>query len=244
MLQVTRGIVLRPVKYGETSLICSIFTEQFGVQSYLVKGVRTSKAKGNGAGLLQPATLLDLTVSHMAEKNLQYIRELHPAYIYSSLQSEVVKNSIALFSVELLLRLLPEHAPLPDLFDFAFHYFTELDKRPLDEVANFPLHFIIQCSRQLGYDIRGGYSEHTPHLNLQEGAFTDHPPAIAPFVSDEDARTLDKLLHVTDQNGLRDVRMNAPMRFRLLDWYIAFLHQHTQHLGNIKSLTVLQAILH
>src|SRR6476661_3747757 len=106
MLQTTRGITLRSVKYGETSLICSIFTETYGIQSYHLKGVRAVKARSNRAGLLQPATLLDLVVDHRPQKNLQHVREFHPAYIYCSLQEEVVKNSIALFSVELLLKLL------------------------------------------------------------------------------------------------------------------------------------------
>lgn len=244
MLQTTNGIVLRSVKYGETSLICSMFTEQYGVQSYLVKGIRTTKAQGKRAGLLQPATLLDLTVYYHAQKNLQHIREFHPSHIYTSLQEEVVKNSIALFSVELLLRLLPEHAPLPELFNFTHEYFVQLDTMPVEEVANFPLYFIIQCSRFLGYDISGTYTELTPHLNLQDGAFTAHPPAITPYVSDEDARMLDKLLNAEGFPNLHNLAMSAQMRFRLLDWFIAFLQQHTQHLGNIRSLHVLQAILH
>ena len=36
MLYKTRGIVFRFVKYGETSIIVTIFTELFGLQSYIV----------------------------------------------------------------------------------------------------------------------------------------------------------------------------------------------------------------
>lgn len=244
MLQHTRGIVLRAVKYGETSLVCSIFTEQSGVQSFLVKGVRSARAKGNKAGLLQPSTLLELNTYFRPQRNLQYLGEFHPAYLYASLQEDVVKNSIALFSVELLLRLLPEQAPLPELFDFTFGYFCLLDKSSSAQAANMPLYFIIECSRLLGYDIRGNYDPETPHLNLQEGAYTAHPPALAPYVPDEDARALNALLRIEDPAQLAGVAMNGPMRFRLLQWYIDFLQQHTQHLSNIRSLQVLQAILH
>lgn len=45
MIYSTKGIVLRTIKYGETSVIASIFTESFGVQSYIVNGVRTSGKK-------------------------------------------------------------------------------------------------------------------------------------------------------------------------------------------------------
>ncbi|HXS35918.1 MAG TPA: DNA repair protein RecO [Flavipsychrobacter sp.] len=244
MLQTTKGIVLRSVKYGDTSLVSTIFTRIYGVQTYMVKGVRTSKAKSNRAGLLQPATLLDMVVYQRPQHNMQHIREFQLAHIYQSLQQEVVKNSIALFSVELLLRLLPEQAPLSDLFDFAFDYFCMLDEMPVEDVANFPLYFVLQCGRLLGYELKGSYTANTPHLDLHEGGFSSQAPVVTPFVNDTDAKALAQLLRINAVSELKAVDMNSTMRYRLLDWYIAFLHQYTQHLGNIKSLAVLQAILH
>jgi DNA repair protein RecO (recombination protein O) len=244
MLQKTNGIVLRSIKYGETSLVSTIFTALHGVQTYMVQGVRNAKAKNNRTGFFQPATLLELVVYQRAQQNMQRIREYQPAYIYTSMQEEIVKNSIVLFSAELLLRLLPEHAPMPELFDFTYDYFVQLDKMDVTAVANFPLYFIIQCSRFLGYDVKGNYSDETPHLNLQEGGFTIHAPMLTPFVNDEDAKVLSRFLELNELAELKSVEINAAIRFRLLDWYMAFLQRHTQHMGNIKSLAVLQAILH
>jgi DNA repair protein RecO (recombination protein O) len=244
MLHNTRGIVLRSVKYGETSLIVTIFTELYGVQSYIVQGIRSAKAKQQRAGLLQPATLLDLVVYHKPQNNLQRIKEFQPAYIYHSLHEEIVKNSIALFSAEVLLRLLPEHASMPEAFDFTFNYLSELDKLPLNDVANFPLYFTIGLSRIMGYDIHGSYTQETPNLNLKEGAYTHSPPAAGPYVNDEDAAALSKLLPVTEVDKLKSIELNAATRSRLLDWYLEFMHMHTQHMGTIKSLAVLQAVLH
>lgn len=244
MLDNTRGIVLRSVRYGETSLISTLFTELHGVQSYMVQGVRSSKAKSQKAGLLQVATLLDMVVYHNPQKKLQRIREFRPAHIYNSVQEEIVKNSIAQFSAELLLKLLPEHAIMQELFEFAFDYFVQLDTMPVNDVANFPLWFIIQCSRILGYPVHGAYSSATPYLNLKEGAFMSQAPANASQLYEDDAKALSMLLQISTYPGIKSVSMNATMRYRLLDWYIEFLQEHTQHLGNIKSLGVLQAILH
>src|SRR4051812_44832359 len=115
MLQKTNGIVLRSVKYGDTSLVTTIFTAVSGVQTYMVKGVRTSKAGKNRAGSFQPGVLLEMVVYQQPHKNIQHIREFQAAYLYNSLHENVIKNSIGLFSAEVLLRLLPEHAPLPVL---------------------------------------------------------------------------------------------------------------------------------
>lgn len=240
----TQGIVLRSVKYGDTSLITTIFTSLYGVQPFMVQGVRSVKAARNRSGLLQPGMLLDMVVYHQPLKNMQRMREYQPAVIYQSILQDVIKNSVSLFSVEVLLRLLPDAAPLPDLFDFVYDYFTVLDKTPTRQVGNFPLFFIINCSRQLGFELKGSYSAETPHLDLQEGGYTPNPPALAPFMSDDDCRMLSNLIATNTYDTLEHTEMGTAMRMRLTEWYIAFLQRHTQHMGNIRSLQVLQAILH
>ena len=244
MIETTRGIVLRSVKYGESSLISSIFTRTYGVQSYMVQGIRTTRSRHNKAGLLQPAALLDLVVYQKPHGGLQRIRDMQFAHIYTRMQEDIVRNSIALFSVELLLRLLPEHAPQPELFDLATHYFVQLDRMPIEGIANFPLYFLVECGRCLGYGIRGEYSLQTPYLNLHEGAYTSAPPVIQPFVEEGAARALSLLSKLETAERSGEILMNAGMRFGLVEWYISFLQRHTQHMGAIRSLQILQMILH
>lgn len=244
MLHNTKGIALRAVKYGDTSLIATIFTEQYGVQSYMVQGVRSNKAKNNKAALLQPATLLDMVVYHKPQTKLHRIKEFQYAYIYTQLQEEIVRNSIALFSAEVLLRMLPEEAIMHELFAFSFQYFQQLDAMAIAHIANFPLYFLIQCSRILGYEISGTYTAETPYLNMQDGAFTATPPRMDTYLHDDDAIALSKLLLVDEVSELQNISLNGETRNRLLDWYIDFMHSHTQHMGNIRSLAVLRTILH
>src|ERR1700754_2635677 len=111
-LHKTKGIVVRVVKYGETSVIVTVFTELFGIQSYMVNGVRTSSKKGPGkANLFQPAAILDLVVYHNELKNLQRIKEFKWGHLYQHLFFNVVKNSVALFMVELLQKTLKQPEP-------------------------------------------------------------------------------------------------------------------------------------
>ncbi|MBA4056317.1 MAG: DNA repair protein RecO, partial [Marivirga sp.] len=69
MLHKTRGVVFRFTKYGETSIIVNIFTELFGLQGYIVNGVRSKSGK-NRIALYQPLTLLDLVVYHRENANI------------------------------------------------------------------------------------------------------------------------------------------------------------------------------
>ena len=72
VLHKTKAIVMRITKYGETSLIVLAYTEQFGIQSYLVQGVRTSSVtKSAQATYFQPGAILDLVVYHHEQKSLQ-----------------------------------------------------------------------------------------------------------------------------------------------------------------------------
>ena len=57
MTHKTKGIVLRTVKYGETSLVVTMFTELFGVQTYMVNNVRTSKQASSKANHFQPGAI-------------------------------------------------------------------------------------------------------------------------------------------------------------------------------------------
>lgn len=244
MLQKTKGIVLRSVKYGETSLICTIFTEIYGVQAYLMQGVRSSKSRNNKAALLQPASILDIVVYHKPHANLQRAKEFQLAYIYQNIQEHITKNSIALFSVELLLRLLEEEAPMPELFEGCYKYFCQLDSLPSDDVANLPIYFIVFCCEMLGFSINGRYSKETPYLNIIDGGFSEHPQHEEPHISETDANKLSDLLDVQNIEHLNSVTMNSETRFKLLDWFLAFLHSHSQHMGEIKSLPVLRTVLH
>ena len=244
MLQKTQGLVLRALKYGDTSLVVNIFTRLYGVQSYLVQGVRSAKQKQQRAGQLQPGMLLDMVVYQKPLQGLQRIKEFQPAYLYQTLHEEIIKNSIALFSIEVSLRILPEHAPMPEVFDFSRDYLERLDELPVREVANYPVFFLVTVGRLMGFDIGGSYSEQTPYLHLQEGVFASSLPAIPPYLSDAESQALSQLLKSPTLDSVKDVTINSQMRFNLLDWYLEFLHRHTQHFGNVRSLDVLRAILH
>lgn len=244
MLLTTKGIVLRAVKYGETSLIVSVFTEALGLHSYMLKGIRSEKNKTKRAGLLQVASLLEISVEHKPNRQLQHIKDFQPAHIYQSLQEEIVKNSVAVYSVELLSRLLPNAETMDDLFQFVYDYYIHIDRADASSVGNYPIFFTIQCGKYFGYNVLGNYTADTPYLNATEGLFTNMPPSIGVKLLDEDVRSIATLLEIEEIEQLHLLKLNSASRNRILDWYTQFLQHHTQHLSNLRSLEILRAILH
>ena len=68
MTHKTRAIVIKTVKYGETSIVASMLTSLFGLQTYLINGVRKQQKKGEKSILYQPGAILDLVVYHQDQK--------------------------------------------------------------------------------------------------------------------------------------------------------------------------------
>ncbi|MFL5772605.1 MAG: DNA repair protein RecO, partial [Flavisolibacter sp.] len=147
MISKTKGIVLRTVKYGETSVVVTMFTELYGLQSYLVNGVRTTGKHGNTkAALFQPAAILELEAYHNELKNLQRLKEYRWAYLYQNILSDVTKNAVAMFMIELLTKCLKQPEGNNELFYFVEDALHHLDTATEKVTANFPLFFALHVA--------------------------------------------------------------------------------------------------
>lgn len=243
-LHKTKGIVLKTVKYGETSLIVTIFTELFGVQSYLVNGVRTATKKLSGkANLFQPSAILDLIVYHNDLKNLQRIKEFKWHYLCKNIFYDIKKNAVALFMVELLTKCLKQPEANPDLFQFTEDAFIRLDDSNEIVTANFPLFFAIQIAVLFGFRITDNYSETISFFDLQEGRFVSQRPTHPHLLEDKQAAVTAQLLKVMQPEELEDIRLNHDFRRTLLHAYETYYALHIQDFGTMKTLTVLRDIL-
>jgi DNA repair protein RecO (recombination protein O) len=244
MLHNTKGIVLRTVKYGETSIIVTIFTELFGVQSYLVNGVRTSSKKGSGkANLFQPSAILDLVVYYSELKQLQRIKEFQWAHLYKHILSDVKKNAVALFMVELLTKCLKQPEGHPDLFNFTEDAFLHLDESNETVTANFPLYFALHLPVFFGFRINDNYSVKNLFLDLQEGSFADERPSHPYFLEDKQAAVTSQLLKTQRPEELEQIKLNHDFRRDLLHVYERYYALHIQDFGTMRTLPVLREIL-
>lgn len=242
MLHKTRGIVLRTIKYGDTSAIVNIFTELFGVQSYMINGVRSSKPKAKG-NLLQPGNILDLIVYHYEQKSIQRISEFKLGYIPVSLNVNVVKSTVALYMIELLQKSLREPEQHLDLYYFTEQSLEALDKTPLSIAANIPLYFTLKLAEHLGFRINGRFSEYASYLDLQEGSFTDMPPHHTNYLDAANSELTDRLFQCHDWESLGNISMNKDIRRKLLYAYLDFFRLHLPDFTELHSPPILHEIL-
>ena len=242
MIFSTNGIVLRTIKYGETSIISTIFTELFGVQSYLVNGVRTQK-KTVKAHYYQPASLLDMQVYHNDLKNLQRLKEVKWSMIYQNVLSDVIKHSIAIYMVELLHRCLKQPEPNPELFSFCEDAFTQLDQADGMVRANFPLYFALQLPQFFGFQLQNNYSAKNNIFDIREGKFTDEDSASPDYINVDLSFHLSEISKAVHPLDLDEIKMNGSNRLALLKEMEKFYSFNIPDFGKMKSLDILQEVI-
>ena len=243
-LHKTKGIVLRTVKYGETSLIITIFTELFGIQSYLVNGVRASTKKGSGkANLFQPAGILDLVIYRNELRNLQRIKEFRWDYLYQHVFFDIKKNAVALFIVELLTKCLKQPETNVPLFHFTEDVLLHLDKSTETVTANLPLFFALHVAVFFGFRINDEYSGRNHFLDLQEGIFVTDQPNHPHFLEGRPASVTSELLKVRQPDELEQIKLNHDFRRNLLYAYETYFSFHVPDFGTMRTLPVLKEIL-
>ncbi|SHG98834.1 DNA replication and repair protein RecO [Chryseolinea serpens] len=221
MLHKTRGIVFRFTKYGETSIIVNIFTELFGLQSYIVNGVR-SKSSKNKIALYQPLTLLEMVVYHRENANINRIKEVKCFYPYQTIPVDIKKSALAIFINEVLNKTVKDESHAQDLCTFLMESLQALDQMT-EKAENFHLLFLLKLSRLLGF---GAY-------NLIE--------VLGPRASDEETERLLAQLIPADYNTF--IALTNTQRRAILELLLKFYADHIDTFGEMRSVQVLRDVM-
>ncbi len=220
MLHKTQGVVFRFTKYGETSIIVNIFTALFGLQSYIVNGVRSKHSK-NRIALYQPLTLLDLVVYHRENANINRIREIKCLYPYQTITTDIRKSAIAIFINEVLNKAVKEESQARDLCSFMIHSFIALDTLK-SHVENFHIIFLLKLSRMLGFGAH--------EVNDVLGVHTT------------DQKTENNLSFFLSCDYSQAILLSNTQRRDVLDLILKFYADHMDSMGELRSVQVLREV--
>ncbi|MFI5220694.1 MAG: DNA repair protein RecO [Bacteroidia bacterium] len=236
-----RAIVIKTVHYSESSVVLKCFTDKYGLQSYMVNGVRSKKGSIRNSQL-QPLTLLELETYHQENKNLKRIKELKCFPMLRHIHYEVIHSAVGIFISELLNKCIREedHTDLP-LFEFLFHSIQILDIEN-ETLANFPAYFMLQLTRYLGFFPKGEYSDSTNSLDIREGYFTFHDHLNSFHLGPELSVQISQLLK-TDFRTLGTLRLSRDQRHSLIGHLTTFYSIHISGFGEMRSNKVLNEVL-
>ena len=239
MLHKTNGIILHTVNYSESSLIVKIYTSEFGLQSYLISGVKGKKSK-NKSALLQPLSLVDLIISNTGKSGLNRINEINLLQPYSAIPYHIIKSTVAIFLNEILYKTLKEEQGDIQLFEFIKNALLVLDLKQ-ESCSSFHIYFLIQLSTYLGFSPQGTCNDQSPFFDLKEGQFTAAIPSHFLFFNKSNSNFLYQFMKATFEN-FHAVTLTRAERKELLYGLIKYYQIHIAGLGEIKSLSVLEEI--
>ncbi len=223
MLITTRGIIFRFTKYRETSIIANIYTEELGLNSYIVNGVRSAKGKFK-IGYFEPLNLVELTAYHKPGRDIERLTEIKTGHPLHSIRQDMHKSAISLFMAEILNKCIVERHKNEALFAFLYSAIMALEKTPPNN--SFHLQFLLKLTAHLGFGI------YHPEVFISEVAnpgFYHHPG---------NSRLLQHLL----EGSLEDVPAVTAAQRQAILTDILHYYQTQIEMPPLKSLAVLQSV--
>lgn len=236
MLVKTNGIVLRTIRFSESSSICNIFTEEFGVLGFHIPGV----AKNKGAirpSHIMPLNHLELVIYFQNGKNLHKIKELKCTPPLLQIHQNPHKSAIGIFMVELLLKIIKEEYPNVDLFKYVVNQVIKLEQNN-GYIADFALYFTSGIAKHLGLLPRT--TDYQPGFCFYyESGFFDKPDKNEYCFDAE----ISEVLYNLFLDNTTVYKIESPLRSKILEALLQYYQCHLGKFRTFNSLTVLHEVL-
>ncbi len=233
MLYSTKAIVLSKIKYRDHDLIVKCYTKEKGVTSYLLKGILKSKKGPSKIAYFQLLSQLHLETNHKNSRSLQYVKEIKSSYLYSSLHTNILKSTIALFLAEVLSYALQEEEQNILLYDYIETSLQWLDTN--ETQANFHLLFLLKLTKYLGF-YPDDSQVNAPYFNLLDGEF-QHDIKGKHSIFGENLTLLKTLLGTTFDT-LNSIKITGKQRQAFLTLILTYFELHLGSFKKPKSIQV------
>lgn len=217
MIYTTRAIIIGTTAYTDNSLIIKAYTEEFGLQSYILRSAR--KSRGNSKPQhFQALRVVELEISQTPKAKLSSIRSSQLAGSYEQISTDIVKTTLALFLTEVINLSVKESVPNRELFELLASEIAALEVAEAKDTAEFHLRFLVKLASILGFCPQDNYDAAHPCFNLRTGAFVatmQESDTLAPEASD----SLHRLLSLPTERITRTLAERRELLSNLLHFY-------------------------
>lgn len=236
MLQKTVGIVLRNIKYSDSSNIVELFTESSGNVSVIIRIPRSKKAAVQPV-LFRPLSFVEFEADFRQTSNLQRVTHAKCYLPYRSIPYDPVKASIALFLSEFLYRALRQETENRPLFAYLLYSLKWLDECE-QGYSNFHLVFLIRISRFLGLYPNLDHYHRGACFDLVNAGFVSGRPFHTSWLSAEESSAMMRLMRMNYET-MHLFGMNRRERNRCLVLINEYYRLHLPDFPVLKSLEIL-----
>nr|WP_314697160.1 DNA repair protein RecO [uncultured Prevotella sp.] len=239
MISKSKAIVLRSLKFGDSSLIIDMFTELEGRVSFITRIPKTTKGKIKKQ-YFQPLTLLALEFDYRPRTSLQHIKEVRVLRPYGSIPFDPVKSAILLFLSEFLYYVTRSEQQNAHLYNYVSASMEWLDEAEHD-YANFHLVFMMRLSRFAGFFPNLDAYQEGVYFDLLNGEFTTSAPLHSDYLLPADASGINQLIRM-DYENMHLFRLSRHDRNRISDIILHYYRIHIPDMPELNSFHVLREL--
>ena len=226
------------IKYGDTSLIANCYTLEFGLQSYMLKGILSRGKKKTHRSLFEPLTLLELVASQNKQNKIGYMDEAKLAYVFTSIPYNLSKKALVLFLAEIIYQVTREEQGSNKLlFDYIKNKLIWLDTN--HSLSLFHLKMMLDITKYIGFYPNISNSN-KPYFDLETGCFTSIKPE-KNFIENPLKKYFIQLLGI-NFDMIDKIRILKKDKIKLLNQVVTYFELHLQQFKPPKSLEILNEV--
>ena len=228
MKQVDKAIFLHRIPYSESSLIVTLYTFNNGLQKMLFQGGKKKSA------VLFPLAIGEITYYSRPESTLGKLTAFEASVPLQSITSNPFKSSIVFFLAEIIQNCLRTEEKETNIFRFLEDVILSLESS--DDIANFPVQFLIDFAEQLGIQ---------PHIEIENGRYFNlNEGLIGNFSNTGDVLVQGPIVEALQQQlTTGEIHLNSALRKELLSIMLQYYQMHIPQFKDLKTLEIVREIL-
>jgi len=239
MLEKTNAIVIKSLKYGDTSLIVNCYCENFGLQVFILKGILNSrKSKSLKKSLFEPLNIIEIILSRKKGNNMGYIKEAKLKFPYVDIPFNINKKNVLFFLNEFLFEVLKkDETKNISLFKYLYNALVWFDSSK--RISNFLVKFMFDLTKFLGFHPNVENNK-LSYFDLQNGCLTNTKPK-GKFIKGKLKNTMILFLGTTFDKVIL-IKLNKIERIKLFNYALDYFKLHLQGFNKPKSISILNEI--
>lgn len=230
------GVVLKSIKYQNSSLIGEIYTADYGLKTFIVKGV-TSPKNAYKRILFRPPQIVLLTAYLKEGKDINLLSDLDASHIYQSLHNNIKKGTISLFYIEVFRKVVYDSVVNPELYDFLRTVLIALDKTEFRSIQI--IQYMAELSRHIGIAIPQPTSDKVRYFDLLHGEFTLTMTRSGYCLNEQETTLLRRYL----QDISYSESYNNTERKQLFNIYLNYFKLQVDNFQHLRSPEIIRDVL-
>lgn len=236
----TEGIVIRTIKYGESSIISHVLTEKLGLQSLIMSGVSSGNHK---SGLFQIMNQLELVIYYQESRPMHRIKEARYSRMYQTLPFEIHRSAVGIFLLEIVRKCLTGVEKDQELYQWVKAALDHVDQ-PESPLVWLPLYYSVGFTRYLGFRPFHDGNPDAFYFDLREGRFTGEIPIHFDYLDKIPSSLLLDILECSSPEELHTLPVPSKIvRKELLKGVLDYYRFHLDHFKGLDSPLILEEIL-